>query len=122
MADKKNWMDTLSETVDKATKAAAEAWDGTADVRKDAWEKTKAAASTASDALDEGVEKIKTAYKEGASDDPVEDAPMEAPADEGDAAAAPESTAPDDGTDEAAPDEAAPDEGDPDDADIVESP
>jgi len=55
MADKKNWIDALSETVDKATKAAAEAWDGTADVRRDAWEKTKEAVSTASDAIDEGV-------------------------------------------------------------------
>ena len=121
MADKKNWMDTLSETVDKATKAAAEAWDGTADVRKDAWEKTKAAASTASDALDEGVEKIKTAYKEGASDDPVEDAPVEAaeeaPGDEGDEAAAP-----DEGTDDAASDDADPDDADDVDADDVEAP
>ena len=48
MAGKKGWMDTLSETVDKATKAASEAWENTADARKDAWDKTKAAANSAS--------------------------------------------------------------------------
>ena len=77
MADKKSWMDALSETVDKATKAATEAWDGTADVRKDAWVKTKEAVNTASDALDQGVEKAMAAYKEGAGDEPDADTPVE---------------------------------------------
>lgn len=68
MTDKKSWMHTVSETVDKATKAVAEAWDGTAEVRQDAWEKTKEAVRTTSDALDEGVEKVKAAYKDGSVD------------------------------------------------------
>ena len=63
MSEKQNWMDKLSETVDKAAKAANEAWDGTADLRKDTWEKTKIAASSASDALDRGVEQAKRSYQ-----------------------------------------------------------
>lgn len=63
MSEKQNWMDKLSETVDKAAKAANEAWDGTADLRKDAWEKTKTAASSASDALDQGVEQAKRSFR-----------------------------------------------------------
>jgi hypothetical protein len=77
MADKKSWMDTLSETVDKATKAAAEAWDGTADARREAWEKTKSAVNSASDAIDAGVEKAKEAYREGASDDAIDAEPVD---------------------------------------------
>jgi hypothetical protein len=73
MGEKKNWMDTVSETIDKAAKAASEAWDGTADVRKEAWEKTKTAASSASDALDEGVEKEKRAYQGDENDSPEPD-------------------------------------------------
>ncbi len=63
MSEKQNWMDKLSETVDKAAKAANEAWDGTADLRKDTWEKTKTAASSASDALDQGVEQAKRSFQ-----------------------------------------------------------
>jgi hypothetical protein len=77
MAEKKSWIDTLSETVDKATKAAAEAWDGTADARKEAWEKTKSAVNSASDAIDAGVEKAKEAYREGASDDAIDAEPVD---------------------------------------------
>jgi len=63
MADKKSWMDSISETVDKATKAAGEAWEGTADARKDAWQKTKAAVDSASEAIDQGVEKARDSFK-----------------------------------------------------------
>lgn len=63
MSEKKSWLDTVSETVDKAAKAANEAWDGTADLRKDAWEKTKTAASSASDAVDQGVEQAKRSFQ-----------------------------------------------------------
>jgi len=63
MSETKNWMDALSEAVDKATKAASEAWDGTADLRKDAWDKTKVAAISASDALDQGVEQAKRSFE-----------------------------------------------------------
>ena len=63
MADKKNWMDSISETVDKATKAASEAWEGTADARKDAWGKTKAAVDSASEAIDQGVDKARESFK-----------------------------------------------------------
>jgi hypothetical protein len=63
MNEQQNWMDKLSETVDKAAKAANEAWDGTADLRKDAWEKTKIAASSASDTLDQGVEQVKRSFQ-----------------------------------------------------------
>ena len=63
MADKKNWMDSISETVDKATKAASEAWEGTADARKDAWGKTKAAVDSASEAIDQGVERARDSFK-----------------------------------------------------------
>jgi len=63
MSEKKNWMDTLSETVDKAAKAAGEAWDGTTDLRKDAWDKTKVAASSASVVLDQGVEQAKRSFE-----------------------------------------------------------
>jgi hypothetical protein len=62
MGEKKNWMDTVSETIDKAAKAASEAW-----------EKTKTAASSASDALDEGVEKAKRAYQGDENDSPEPD-------------------------------------------------
>ena len=63
MADKKSWMDSISETVDKATKAANEAWEGTADARKDAWGKTKAAVDSASEAIDQGVERARDSFK-----------------------------------------------------------
>lgn len=63
MSEKKSWMDTLSETIVRATKAANEAWGGTADLRNDAWEKTKTAASSASDALDQGVEQAKRSFE-----------------------------------------------------------
>jgi F0F1-type ATP synthase membrane subunit b/b' len=63
MADKKSWMDSISETVDKASKAASEAWDGTADARKDAWDKTKAAVESASEAIDQGVERARDSFK-----------------------------------------------------------
>jgi hypothetical protein len=66
MADKKkSWMDSISETVDKATKAAGEAWEGTADARKDAWNKTKAAVDSASEAIDQGVERARDSFKDG---------------------------------------------------------
>ena len=63
MADKKSWMDSISETVDKATKAASAAWEGTADARKDAWGKTKAAVDSASEAIDQGVDKARDSFK-----------------------------------------------------------
>jgi hypothetical protein len=63
MSEKQNWIDKVSETVDKAAKAANEAWDGTADLRKDTWEKTKIAASSASDVLDRGVEQAKRSFQ-----------------------------------------------------------
>ena len=72
MGEKKNWFDTLSETIDKATKAANEAWDGTADLRKEAWEKTKTAASSASDAMDQGVEQAKRSYQREEDSDRAE--------------------------------------------------
>lgn len=68
MADKKkSWMDSISETVDKATKAASEAWEGTADARKDAWDKTKAAANSASEAIDQGVDRARDSFKSDAA-------------------------------------------------------
>jgi hypothetical protein len=69
VAEKKSWMDSISETVEKATKAASEAWEGTADARKDAWEKTRAALDSASEAIDQGVEKARGSFKadDGAS-------------------------------------------------------
>lgn len=70
MGEKKSWLDTLSETVDKAAKAANEAWGGTADLRKDTWEKTKTAASSASDALDQGVEQAKRSF--GGTEEPAQ--------------------------------------------------
>ncbi|MEN8114773.1 MAG: hypothetical protein ABFS21_10345 [Actinomycetota bacterium] len=70
MSEERSWLDRLSETVDKATKAAGEAWEGTADIRKEAWEKTKAAGSTASAAIEEGVEKAQNAYKSGQAGEP----------------------------------------------------
>jgi len=63
MSEKQNWIDKVSETVDKAAKAANEAWDRTADLRKDTWEKTKIAASSASDVLDRGVEEAKRSFQ-----------------------------------------------------------
>jgi len=77
MDNKKSWMDTLSETVDKATKAASEAWDGTADLRKDTWEKTKTAASSASETLDQGVEQAKRSFEGTDASAPVESADQE---------------------------------------------
>ena len=74
MSEKTNWLDTISETVDKATKAASEAWDGTADLRKDAWDKTKVAASSASDALDQGVEQAKRSFENTDASAPDESA------------------------------------------------
>jgi hypothetical protein len=82
MGEKKSWMDTLSETVDKATKAASEAWDGTADLRKDAWEKTKTAASSASDALDQGVEQAKRSFESTDTSAPDESADQTEPGDD----------------------------------------
>jgi hypothetical protein len=63
MSEKQNWIDKFSETVDRAAKAANEAWDGTADLRKDTWEKTKTAASSASNALDQGIEQAKISFR-----------------------------------------------------------
>lgn len=103
MAGKKDWFDSVTETVDKATKAVAEAWDGTADVRKDAWEKTKQAVNTASDALDEGVEKVKAAYRDGANDGPPEDGPGGTPSDGHHGTSPPDPAASEDGTDEGEP-------------------
>ncbi len=74
MGEKKSWLDTLSETIDKAAKAANEAWDGTADLRKDAWEKTKTAAGSASDAIDKGVEQAKNSF-EGTVDSESQESP-----------------------------------------------
>ncbi|MEN8234404.1 MAG: hypothetical protein ABFR89_05720 [Actinomycetota bacterium] len=85
MTEKKSWMDKLSETVDKATKAAGEAWDGTADVRKEAWEKTKAAGTSASAAIEEGVEKAKSAYQGGEAEPAEVEAVEEEPQDPVDA-------------------------------------
>ena len=82
MGEQKSWMDTLSETVDKATKAASEAWDGTADLRKDAWEKTKTAASSASDALNQGVEQAKRSFDGTDPSAPDESAPQAEPSDD----------------------------------------
>lgn len=76
MADKKSWMDSISETVDKATKAASEAWDGTADARKDAWDKTKAAVESASEAIDQGVERARGSFK-GDGEQPADAADTE---------------------------------------------
>ena len=65
MADeKKNWLDKLSETVDKATSAASEAWESTADARAETWEKTKAAATSASDTIDQGIDEATRSYKD----------------------------------------------------------
>ena len=76
MADKKSWMDSISETVDKATKAAGEAWEGTADARKDAWQKTKAAVDSASEAIDQGVERARDSFK-GDDEQPADAADTE---------------------------------------------
>ncbi len=64
MTEKKSWTDRLSETLDKASAAATEAWENTAESRKKAWEKTKAAAASASEVIDESVEEAKRAYRE----------------------------------------------------------
>jgi len=82
MDEKKSWMDTLSETVDKATKAASEAWGGTADLRKDAWEKAKTAASSASDALDQGVDQAKRSFEGADASAPDESADQAEPSDD----------------------------------------
>ena len=84
MSEKTNWLDTLSETVDKATKAASEAWDSTADLRKDAWDKTKVAASSASDALDQGVEQAKRSFEGTDASAPDKSASQAEPHDEPD--------------------------------------
>ena len=66
MADDRSgdWMDKLSETVDKATKAVTDAWDKTADSRAEAWESTKTAASKASEALDQGIDEASRSYQD----------------------------------------------------------
>ena len=64
MPDNKNWLDKLSDTVDKATSAATEAWESTADARAETWEKTKAAASSAGEALDKGIDEATKSYQE----------------------------------------------------------
>ena len=80
MTKKKGWMDKLSETVDKATAAATEAWENTSDTRKDAWDKTKEAASSASGVLDEGVAEVKQAYNRGESPTPTDIPTFDEPA------------------------------------------
>jgi urocanate hydratase len=62
MADKKSWLDKLSESADKATAAVTEAWEKTADTRAETWEKTKAAGSSAAEAVDQGIDEATRSY------------------------------------------------------------
>jgi urocanate hydratase len=62
MTKKKNWIDKLSETATKAAAAASDAWDGSEDSRKAAWDKTKEVAQSAADTIDESIDEGKKAY------------------------------------------------------------
>ena len=90
MGEKKSWMDKLSETVDKAAKAANDAWDGTADLRKETWAKTKTAASSAAEALDQGVEQAKRSFE--GTEDPAQEEPQDDGPDEHEASGEPDAT------------------------------
>lgn len=68
--DSKGWLEKVSETVDKATDAATDAWNKTADSRAEAWESTKAAASKAGEVFDEGVDEATRSYKDRATPAP----------------------------------------------------
>ena len=58
-----DWMDKVSESVQKVTDAATDAWKRTADQRTDVWEKAKSAASSAGSAFDRGVDEATKAYR-----------------------------------------------------------
>jgi urocanate hydratase len=60
---KKNWIDKLSEKANQAAAAASEAWEGSEDSRKAAWDKTKEVAQSAADTVDESIEEGKRAYR-----------------------------------------------------------
>ena len=64
MGDDRTWIDRLNETIDRATDAATAAWDRTAGDRSTVWEKTKDAASAASDTFDRGVDEATRRYRE----------------------------------------------------------
>ena len=81
MTKKKSWMDKLSETANKAAAAATEAWEGSEESRKVAWEKTKDVAQSAADTIDESIEEGKKAYRGDDETPPDRDTPdMDAPA------------------------------------------
>ncbi|MGI9666316.1 MAG: urocanate hydratase [Acidimicrobiia bacterium] len=71
--DKKDWLDKMSESVDKAAQAATDAWEKTSDTRSDAWESTKVAAAKAAEALDEGVDEASRSYQERSTAAPPAD-------------------------------------------------
>jgi urocanate hydratase len=75
MTKKRNWMDKLSETANKAAAAATEAWEGSEDSRKVAWEKTKEVAQSAADTIDESIEEGKKAYRGDDEAGPVPESP-----------------------------------------------
>ncbi len=60
--DDRSWLDQFMENVDRATAAATEAWQKTADTRADVWEKAKVAAVRTVDAVDEGLDLATRAY------------------------------------------------------------
>ena len=59
----RDWVDLLSERIEQATTAARTAWDQTADRRTDAWQKAKAAAASAADAFDAGIDRASSTYE-----------------------------------------------------------
>jgi urocanate hydratase len=60
--DSRSWLDQFMENVDRATAAATEAWQKTADTRADVWEKAKVAAARTVDAVDEGLDLATRSY------------------------------------------------------------
>jgi urocanate hydratase len=81
MSKKKSWRDKLSETANKAAAAATDAWEGSEDSRKAAWDKTKDVAKSAADTIDESIEEGKKAYRGDDETPPEAEAPdMDAPA------------------------------------------
>jgi urocanate hydratase len=64
MTKKKSWMDKLSETANKAAAATTDAWEGSEESRKAAWDKTKEVAQSAADTIDESIEEGKKAYRD----------------------------------------------------------
>jgi urocanate hydratase len=81
MTKKKNWIDKLSESATKAAAAASEAWEGSEDSRKAAWEKTKDVARSAADTIDESIEEGKKAYRDDDETATIVEQPdMDAPA------------------------------------------